>query len=121
MGSTGWVRNDLAAHGFENLATWRGGVDTEMFKPHPKEFLKLPRPIAAYVGRVSVEKNIDAFLKMAWTGSKIVIGDGPERARLEKQYPHATLGGYRLGEDLAKHLAAADIMVFPSPPHPLPL
>src|SRR5258707_248725 len=114
MVSTASVRRDLAAHGFENLATWRRGVDTELFKPHPKEFLKLPRPIAAYVGRVSVEKNIDAFLKMAWTGSKIVIGDGPERARLEKQYPHATFVGYRFREDLAKNLAAADIIAFSS-------
>ena len=114
MVSTASVRQDLASHGFQNLATWRRGVDTEMFRPHPKEFLTLPRPIAAYVGRVAVEKNIDAFLKMDWTGSKIIIGDGPERARLEKQYPHATFMGYRFGEDLAKNLAAADIMVFPS-------
>jgi glycosyltransferase involved in cell wall biosynthesis len=114
MVSTASVRLDLATHGFENLATWRRGVDTEMFRPHPKDLLTLPRPIAAYVGRVAVEKNIDAFLKMDWTGSKIIIGDGPERARLEKQYPHATFMGYRFGEDLARHLAAADIMVFPS-------
>ena len=114
MVSTASVRHDLAAHGFENLATWRRGVDTETFKPHPKEFLALPRPIAAYVGRVAVEKNIEAFLKMDWPGSKIVIGDGPERARLQKQYPGATFAGYHFGEDLAAHLAAADIMVFPS-------
>jgi glycosyltransferase involved in cell wall biosynthesis len=114
MVSTASVRRDLAAHGFENLATWRRGVDTEVFKPHPKDLLALPRPIAAYVGRVAVEKNIDAFLKMAWSGSKIVIGDGPERPRLEKQYPNATFLGYRFGEDLARHLAAADVMVFPS-------
>src|SRR6202035_2373814 len=93
---------------------WQRGVDTEKFKPGPKDFLALARPIAAYVGRVAVEKNIDAFLSMAWTGSKIIIGDGPERARLEKQYPQATFMGYRFAEDLARHLAAADIMVFPS-------
>ncbi|HWX35444.1 MAG TPA: glycosyltransferase family 1 protein [Steroidobacteraceae bacterium] len=114
MVSTASVRLDLASHGFQNLATWRRGVDTEKFKPHPKDFLTLPRPIAAYVGRVAVEKNIDAFLKMAWDGSKIVIGDGPERPRLEKQYPHAAFIGYRFGEDLARYLAAADVMVFPS-------
>jgi glycosyltransferase involved in cell wall biosynthesis len=114
MVSTASVRQELAAHGFENLATWRRGVDTEIFKPHAKDFLALPRPIAAYVGRVAVEKNIDAFLKMAWAGSKIVVGDGPERARLEKQYPDAKFTGYRFGEDLARHLAAADVMVFPS-------
>jgi glycosyltransferase involved in cell wall biosynthesis len=114
MVSTASVRLDLASHGFHNLATWQRGVDTEKFKPYPKDFLRLPRPIAAYVGRVAVEKNIDAFLKMDWSGTKIVIGDGPERPRLEKQYPHATFIGYRFGEDLARHLAAADVMVFPS-------
>src|ERR1700730_17997527 len=114
MVSTASVRRDLAAHGFENLARWRRGVDPEMFKPHPKDFLRLPRPIAVYVGRVAVEKNIDAFLNMAWSGSKVIIGDGPERARLEKQYPHATFMGYRFGEDLAKHLAAGGILGVPS-------
>ena len=114
MVSTASVRLELASRGFKNPATWRRGVDTEVFKPYPKDFLTLPRPIAAYVGRVAVEKNVDAFLKMAWTGSKIVIGDGPERPRLEKQYPDATFVGYRFGEDLARHLAAADVMVFPS-------
>jgi glycosyltransferase involved in cell wall biosynthesis len=114
MVSTASVRLELATHGFQNLATWRRGVDTGLFKPYAKDFLALPRPIAAYVGRVAVEKNIDAFLKMDWTGSKIVVGDGPERARLAKQYPHAIFMGYRFGEDLARHLAAADVMVFPS-------
>ncbi len=114
MVSTASVRLDLAAHGFKNLSTWRRGVDTALFKPGPKEFLALPRPVAAYVGRVAVEKNIDAFLKMDWPGSKIIIGDGPERPRLEKQYRQAIFAGFRFGEDLARHLAAADIMVFPS-------
>ena len=114
MVSTASMRKDLAARGFKNLSAWRRGVDTEVFKPPPKEFLTLPRPIAAYVGRVAVEKNIDAFLQMAWSGSKIVIGDGPERARLQAQHPETVFTGYRFGEDLARHLAAADVMVFPS-------
>jgi glycosyltransferase involved in cell wall biosynthesis len=114
MVSTASIRRDLAAHGFVNLAAWQRGVDTELFKPYPKDFLALKRPLAAYVGRIAVEKNIEAFLKMDWSGGKIVIGDGPERARLEKLYPHAVFVGYRFGEDLARHLAAADVMVFPS-------
>ncbi len=114
MVSTASVRRDLAAQGFDNLANWRRGVDTDVFRPLRKDFLTLPRPIAAYVGRVAVEKNIDAFLNMAWSGSKIIIGDGPERARLEKQHPQVSFAGYRFGKDLAMHLAAADIMVFPS-------
>src|SRR4029077_21091288 len=80
----------------------------------PKDFLALPRPIAAYVGRVAIEKNIDAFLRMPWKGGKIVVGDGPERARLQQQYPGAPFTGYKFGDELASFLAAADVMVFPS-------
>jgi glycosyltransferase involved in cell wall biosynthesis len=114
MVSTASMRAELATQGFNNLAQWQRGVDTELFRPRPKEFLPLPRPIAAYVGRVAVEKNIDAFLGMAWSGSKIVIGDGPERPRLQRQYPSAVFTGFKFGDDLASHLAAADVMVFPS-------
>jgi glycosyltransferase involved in cell wall biosynthesis len=114
MVSTASVRADLRAHGFTNLASWRRGVDTNLFVPRPKDALSLPRPIAAYVGRVAVEKNIDAFLQMPWPGAKVVIGDGPERARLEAAFPDAHFLGFRFGEDLAIHLAAADVMVFPS-------
>jgi glycosyltransferase involved in cell wall biosynthesis len=89
-------------------------VDTELFRPRSKEFLQLPRPIAAYVGRLAVEKNVDAFLRMPWRGSKIVIGDGPERTRLEARYGEAVYAGFRYGEDLAAHLAATDVLVFPS-------
>jgi len=114
MVSTRSVRHDLTARGFKNLASWRRGVDTQVFKPGAKDFLTLPRPIAAYVGRVAVEKNIAAFLEMPWEGSKIVIGDGPERGRLQAQHPHTRFTGFKFGADLAAHLAAADIMVFPS-------
>jgi glycosyltransferase involved in cell wall biosynthesis len=114
MVSTPTMRKDLAANGFQNLASWRRGVDTDLFRPRAKSFLQMRRPIAAYVGRVAVEKNIDAFLSMPWPGSKIVIGDGPERVRLESQYPDTTFAGFKFGEDLACHLAAADVMVFPS-------
>jgi len=114
MVSTASMRTELAAHGFGNLACWQRGVDTGKFKPGRKDFLDLPRPIAAYVGRVAIEKNIGAFLSMPWSGGKIVIGDGPERARLQRQYPNAAFAGYQFGENLANHLAAADVMVFPS-------
>ncbi len=114
MVSTPSVENELHKRGFRNLVRWRRGVDTELFRPRGKELLRLPRPIAAYVGRLAVEKNVDAFLRMPWRGSKIVIGDGPERARLAAQYPEAEYAGFRYGEDLAAHLAAADVLVFPS-------
>ncbi len=114
MVSTPGVEAELAARGFRNLVRWRRGVDTQLFRPQSKDFLDLPRPIAAYVGRVAVEKNVASFLRMPWSGSKLVIGDGPERQRLQAQYPEAVYAGFRFGEDLAAHIAAADILVFPS-------
>jgi len=114
MVSTKTVHEQLVARGFKRLARWRRGVDTQLFRPQDKGFLDLPRPIAVYVGRVAVEKNVDAFLSMPWQGSRLVIGDGPELPRLRAQYPTATYAGFRFGEDLAKHLAAADVLVFPS-------
>jgi glycosyltransferase involved in cell wall biosynthesis len=114
MVSTLSLRTELQGRGFKNLAAWRRGVDTQLFKPGAKDFLDMPRPIAAYVGRVAVEKNVEAFLRMPWDGSKIVIGDGPEREGLEARYPKVRFTGFRFGEDLAAHLAAADVMVFPS-------
>jgi glycosyltransferase involved in cell wall biosynthesis len=114
MVSTQTVRAQLAERGFRNLVHWQRGVDTEIFRPGPKEFLALPRPIAAYVGRVAIEKNIDAFLGMPWNGTKLVIGDGPELPRLKAQYPAAMYVGFRFGEDLARHVAASDVLVFPS-------
>ncbi len=114
MVSTERVRAELAARGFANLARWPRGVDTQLFRPREKRFLDLPRPIAACVGRIAVEKNVEAFLRMRWSGSKLVIGDGPERRRLQALYPEAFFVGFRFGEDLAAHIAAADVLVFPS-------
>jgi glycosyltransferase involved in cell wall biosynthesis len=114
MVSTKTMHEQLAARGFKNIARWQRGVDTQRFRPREKQFLDLPRPIAAYVGRVAVEKNIGAFLSMPWKGTKLIIGDGPERSRLQSLHPDAIFVGYRFGDDLARHLAAADILVFPS-------
>jgi glycosyltransferase involved in cell wall biosynthesis len=114
MVSTPRVQAQLRARGFRNLVRWRRGVDTALFRPRAKDFLTLPRPIAACVGRVAIEKNVEAFLRMPWRGTKLVIGDGPERPRLEAHYPQAIYAGFRFGEDLAAHLAAADVLVFPS-------
>jgi glycosyltransferase involved in cell wall biosynthesis len=113
MVSTQGVATELAARGFSNLVRWQRGVDTELFRPRDKDFLRLQRPIAACVGRVAVEKNVEAFLRMPWRGTKIVIGDGPERLRLQSRHPEAVYVGFRFGEDLAAHIAAADVLVFP--------
>ena len=100
--------------GFRNLRRWTRGVDTELFHPRDKSFLDLPRPIHLYVGRVAVEKNIEAFLKLDLPGSKIVVGGGPQLAELKRRYPEVHFAGPREGEDLARHYAAADVFVFPS-------
>ena len=114
MVSTRSVHAELVGRGFRNLVQWQRGVDTDLFRPVGKSGLDLPRPIAAYVGRVAVEKNLDAFLAMSWPGSKLVIGDGPDSRRLKAKYPAATYAGFRYGEELARLLSGADIMVFPS-------
>lgn len=107
-------RRQLADRGFDKLAVWSRGVDTDLFKPRDKSILDVPRPVAMYMGRVAVEKNIEAFLGMPFAGSKVVIGDGPARKRLQAQFPDSHWLGQKLGEELARYLAAGDVFVFPS-------
>jgi glycosyltransferase involved in cell wall biosynthesis len=107
-------RRDLIKHGFANLALWSRGVDAEMFRPHGRDHLQLPRPIFANVGRVAIEKNLTAFLDLDLPGTKVLIGDGPDRAHLEHRYPDVVFLGYRFGTELARCLAAVDVFVFPS-------
>jgi 1,2-diacylglycerol 3-alpha-glucosyltransferase/glucuronosyltransferase len=114
MVATASLRQDLAARGFRKLGTWTRGVDTELFRPDHAAELNLPRPVFLTVGRVAVEKNLEAFLSLDLPGSKVVIGDGPQKAVLERRYPKASFLGERTGEDLTSHLAAADVFVFPS-------
>jgi len=114
MIATPSLRQELSARGFGRLGSWTRGVDTELFAPdHPAE-LDLPRPIFMTMGRVAVEKNIEAFLALDLPGSKVVIGDGPQRAALARQYPKTRFLGEKTGQDLTSHLAAADVFVFPS-------
>ena len=109
------MKHDLEARGFRNLVVWARGVDTELFQPREVSLLRYAeRPMLLYVGRVAVEKNIEAFLALDVPGSKLVIGDGPARAELERRYPEVRFLGYKHGLDLAEHIAAADVFVFPS-------
>src|ERR1700676_2534496 len=108
------LRQELAARGFKKLGTWTRGVDTDLFRPDYAAELDLPRPIFMTVGRVAVEKNLEAFLALNLPGSKVVIGDGPQKALLERRYPNARFLGEKTGKDLTSHLAAADVFVFPS-------
>lgn len=114
MVATASLKQELQERGFTNLVLWSRGVDTALFRPREKDFLKDPRPIFLYAGRVAVEKNIEAFLKLDLPGTKYVIGDGPDLPILETKYPHVKFTGFRVGEALAQRIAAADVFVFPS-------
>ncbi len=114
MVATQHQQRDLEEHGFRNIARWTRGVNTELFKPGRRDFLDAPRPIWMYAGRVAVEKSIDEFLALDLPGTKFVVGDGPDREALEAEYPAARFTGYKFGEELAAHLGAADVFVFPS-------
>jgi glycosyltransferase involved in cell wall biosynthesis len=114
MVATRSMNQTLKEHGFKNLAYWTRGVDIEHFVPREESVMDLPRPIAVYLGRVAVEKNIEDFLELKLDGSKVVIGAGPALEALKQQYPDAHFLGYRENGDLARHLASADVMVFPS-------
>ncbi|TPG21173.1 glycosyltransferase family 1 protein [Sphingomonas koreensis] len=117
LASTPSIRRTLVAHGIAQVRHWGRGVDLAHFhgraRPHPA-LGHLPRPIQLYVGRVAIEKNIEAFLDTRHPGTRIVVGDGPARASLERRYPRAIFMGPRFGGELASIYAAADVFVFPS-------
>ncbi|MEX2296867.1 MAG: glycosyltransferase family 1 protein [Dongiaceae bacterium] len=114
MVATDTIRRDLEERGFGNIQPWSRGVDTDLFQPRDKSFLDLPRPIHLYVGRVAVEKNIEAFLALDLPGSKLVVGEGPMLPELRRRFPSVHFAGARHSEDLARYYAAADLFVFPS-------
>ncbi|WP_281929599.1 glycosyltransferase family 4 protein [Roseibium album] len=116
MVATGSLENDLRARGFANLMRWSRGVDEDLFKPYEGTVLPadLPQPVFMYVGRVSVEKNIKAFLDLNLPGSKVVVGGGPQLETLRRDYPGVHFTGAKTGEDLARHYSDADVFVFPS-------
>lgn len=120
MVQTPTLERELAGRGFRNIRRWGRGVDIEVFRPDPpdgaedRDFLGLPRPIFLSVGRLSAEKNLEAFLSLDLPGSKVVVGDGPQAAALHRRFPDARFLGYRTGTALARHYRAADAFVFPS-------
>jgi glycosyltransferase involved in cell wall biosynthesis len=113
MAATPALADELRGRGFRNVALWPRGVDLSLFHPR-KADLGLRRPVFLSVGRVAVEKNLEAFLGLDLPGTKVVVGDGPARLDLERSYPDAVFLGARAGEQLAEAYAAADVFVFPS-------
>jgi glycosyltransferase involved in cell wall biosynthesis len=104
---------DLERRGFTNLMPWTRGVDTDHFKPRDVR-LYGSGPVFLYVGRVAVEKNIEAFLKLDLPGRKVVVGAGPLLDTLKTRYPQVYFAGKLVGEELAQAYASADVFVFPS-------
>jgi glycosyltransferase involved in cell wall biosynthesis len=114
MVSTASLERELHGRGFQRIRRWTRGVDTELFRPRHERILDSRAPIFLSVGRVAVEKNLEAFLSLDLPGTKVVVGDGPARTDLQKKYPQARFLGALAGEDLARVYASADVFVFPS-------
>ncbi|HYZ61480.1 MAG TPA: glycosyltransferase family 1 protein [Acetobacteraceae bacterium] len=114
MVAAGSMRRELAGRGFRNLLPWSRGVDLDRFQPGAVEEWPFERPIFLYVGRLAVEKNLDQFLSLDLPGTKVVVGDGPQRAALQAAYPEARFVGERHGPALVRAYAGADVFVFPS-------
>jgi hypothetical protein len=108
------VLRELESRGFTNTVAWTRGVDTQTFSPGARDALGERRPIFLCVGRVAVEKNIEAFLKLDLPGTKWVVGEGPMRPRLERQYRNVQFAGIKTPAELARYYRAADVFVFPS-------
>jgi 1,2-diacylglycerol 3-alpha-glucosyltransferase/glucuronosyltransferase len=114
MARTPAMKRELEAQGFKNVRLWEGGVDIDRFHPIENAALPFPGPIFLYVGRVSIEKNIEAFLKLDLPGTKVVVGPGPAAADLAARYPAVKFLGPKSGDDLVHAYAASDVTVFPS-------
>ncbi len=118
MVSNAALAEELHGWGLRHLVLWSRGVDSKLFRPWPEQdttqILPGARPAFVYFGRVAIEKNVEDFLKLDLPGSKHVIGDGPLAAELRQRYLEVTWHGMMQGEILSRHVAAADVMVFPS-------
>ncbi len=114
MAPTVVVKNDLEANGFKNVVLWSRGVDLDIFKPRKSNRLNTEPPIYLYVGRVAVEKNIEAFLALDLPGSKWVAGAGPALGGIRVRYPSVNYLGVLNQHELAEVYASADVFVFPS-------
>ena len=115
MVSNSTLERELRARGFQNIYQWIRGVDADAFNPdEPPALRDLPRPIFMYVGRVSVEKNIEAFLSLDLPGTKVVVGAGPALEPLKAKYRDVVFTGTKHGRELTAHYTSADVFVFPS-------
>ncbi|KZK83762.1 GDP-mannose-dependent alpha-mannosyltransferase [Pseudovibrio sp. W64] len=115
MVATSTLEADLRMRGFDNLLRWSRGVDHQRFRPMRTSLLDhLSGPRFLYVGRVAVEKNIEAFLQLDLPGTKVVVGGGPQLEELKVAYPEVLFTGPVVGDELIEYYANSDVFVFPS-------
>ena len=115
MVATPGLIEELDERGFKNMKLWARGVDLEQFTPGDRSFLdEYPRPIFLYVGRLAVEKSIEDFIELDLPGTKLMVGDGPQRAELEEKYKEAVFVGPKYGDELTQYYQGSDVFVFPS-------
>ncbi len=115
MVATRGLVEELEERGFSNMKLWARGVDLNQFAPGDRSFLDAhERPVFLYVGRLAVEKSIEDFLAVDLPGTKVVVGEGPQREELEAKYSDAVFVGPKYGDDLTKFYQASDVFVFPS-------
>lgn len=108
------MADDLRQHGFTVPTHWSRGVNLEVFRPEGERLARAASPVFLYVGRLAVEKDVDAFLRLDLPGEKWVAGDGPEAARLKRSYPNVRWFGVLDAPGLATVYRSADVKVFPS-------
>jgi glycosyltransferase involved in cell wall biosynthesis len=114
MVATESQRQELLQNGFRDVVIWPRGVDASRFRPRGRDHLAVDRPIWMYVGRLAVEKNLEAYLELDLPGTKVLVGDGPDQRGLSRRFPAARFVGYKFGDELAELLSSADVFVFPS-------
>ncbi|HEV7449620.1 MAG TPA: glycosyltransferase family 1 protein [Candidatus Paceibacterota bacterium] len=114
--STVTLKRELERQGFKNLEVCPLGVDTELFVRNPASDKGhgLQKPVFAFFSRVAPEKSPEDFLRLDLPGTKLVIGDGPARKKLEHKYPNAKFVGFKHGQELVDWLSCVDVAVLPS-------
>ncbi len=115
MVATPGLIDELKERGFSKMKLWTRGVDLKQFVPGDRSFLDhYPRPIFLYVGRLAIDESIEDFVELDLPGTKLIVGEGPQREELEEKYKEAVFVGPKYGDELTKYYQGSDVFVFPS-------
>ena len=125
LAPTPTVANELTRRGFSRVGVWGRGVDRHQFTPNRRcNDLRARlagtdgRPLVGYVGRLAVEKQVDRLAALRRLGDRyrlVIVGDGPDRARLQRLLPDAHFTGMLRGEELGATMASLDVFVHTGP------